>query len=340
MKTFNEFLKKIFFQTPGTDSDFSRRPQTYDITQSVALQAFDEIAADLILPVPASGDGQEVSAQSPQDLRFDPVYENNYEVVPFKLSKGGTLNIERKYEIKRQPMAVSAGNFDLAEYKISRVLDAKYLADNRFVKPSLPEVKKAVEDIAQKHKKLGLALSAVNHYVISALRYGNPQNGLYSAEEALRGQPVDCGGYDTLFASVALALGIPARIVSGFWLGYDKNDMHAWVEIQLPDGRWMPADPSVEALREAGRTKKSGVLGYIGSDRAAFSYGCDIKLEARNSNSNSSLPLPNPARNQGGDQSQASDAAISVDIFQMPFVWPKSEQVKISVRNKIESRLI
>jgi len=106
-------------------------------------------------------------------------------------------------------------------------------------------------------------------------------------------------------------LGYSSPDGSGFWLGYEKNGMHAWLEVQLPDGRWLPADPSVEALRKAGRIKKSGGLGFVGSDRAVFSYGCDIQLD-----------------NQFG---------YAVDILQVPFILPKFEQVKTSVVSNIQT---
>jgi hypothetical protein len=137
---------------------------------------------------------------------------------------------------------------------------------------------------------------------------------LYSVTKALRLKTVDCGGYDTLFASICLALGIPARIVAGYWLGYKQNLMHAWLELQLPNGQWLPADPSVEALRKVGRSKKIGGLGKIGSDRIAFSYGCDIKLfEYKN---------------------------VVVDILQVPFILPETEQRKVKISNNLISEIV
>lgn len=121
-------------------------------------------------------------------------------------------------------------------------------------------------------------VSNLNEEVIRRLEYGNPINSLYSALDALKQIKVDCGGYDSLFVALCIASGIPARIVSGFWAGYQKNDMHAWAEFQLPSGEWIPVDPSTESLARAGRTHKLGKIGTIGSDRIVFSIGCDVPL--------------------------------------------------------------
>ncbi|MCL5435749.1 MAG: transglutaminase-like domain-containing protein, partial [Patescibacteria group bacterium] len=244
---------------------------------------------------------------------LDPVYKNNFEVISVKLPQGQTLNIERIYQIKRTPIDCSAGKFVLDDYKTSVALDKKYLLGNRLIKPELPWIKAVAAETRSKQKNLGGALSAVNEYVMKTLRYGNPQNGLYGVEEALRAAKVDCGGYDTLFASVCLALGIPVRVVSGFWLGYERNNMHAWLEAQLPDGRWLPADPSVEVLRRTGRSEKAGSLGYVGSDRAVYSYGCDIKL--------------------------FDEKDDVTDILQVPFLLPKTEHVKVGISNKVVSTM-
>lgn len=107
-----------------------------------------------------------------------------------------------------------------------------------------------------------------NEFVISYLTYGNPIDGLYTAEEAREKRIVDCGGFDSLLQDELKKRGIESKIVAGFWAGYEQNGMHAWLEIGD-----IPADPSLEYLRRQGRTKKSGRLGFIGSDRIAFSAG-------------------------------------------------------------------
>ena len=103
-----------------------------------------------------------------------------------------------------------------------------------------------------------------NEFVISYLKYGNPIDGLYTADEAREKRIVDCGGFDALLQDELLKNNIESKIVAGFW---SDGKMHAWLEIEGD----LPADPSMEYLRRQSRTKKSGQLGFVGSDRIAFS---------------------------------------------------------------------
>lgn len=117
-------------------------------------------------------------------------------------------------------------------------------------------------------------------YVLSHLVYGKPIEGLYTATDALDRREVDCGGFSTLFASLLLTGGIPARVVSGFFApSGGKNSMHAWVEACTVPDQWMPFDPSAEYLFRKGRTlHRSGRFGFVGSDHVVYSYGCDLTV--------------------------------------------------------------
>lgn len=110
---------------------------------------------------------------------------------------------------------------------------------------------------------------------ITNLQYGAPIPGLYTLEDVTRLPAVDCGGFSVYLISLLAAAKIPARLVAGFWAGYTHNTMHAWVEAQLPDGRWLPLDPSTDWLRQRRRTKKLGGFGQVGSDRIVISLGSD-----------------------------------------------------------------
>lgn len=121
-------------------------------------------------------------------------------------------------------------------------------------------------------------IKLLNDYVINNLEYGSPIKGLYTIKEALKNDKVDCGGFDVLLASLCIAQKIPTRIICGFFTGYNKNEMHAWLEIFLPNKGWIVADPSIEKLSRERRTKKFAKLGFVGSDRIALSIGHELKL--------------------------------------------------------------
>jgi len=110
------------------------------------------------------------------------------------------------------------------------------------------------------------AIRQANEFVIGYLQYGNAIEGLYTAQQAREKRIVDCGGFDSLLQDELQKKGIASNIVAGFW---SDGKMHAWLEI----AGGIPADPSVEYLRRQGRTKKSGRLGFVGSDRIAISSG-------------------------------------------------------------------
>jgi len=114
--------------------------------------------------------------------------------------------------------------------------------------------------------KINPEIIHANDFVIGYLTYGNPIDGLYSADEAREKRIVDCGGFDALMQDELKKSGIHSDIIAGFW---NSGKMHAWLEI---DGK-IPADPSVEYLKKYGKTKKSGRLGFVGSDRITFSIG-------------------------------------------------------------------
>ena len=118
-------------------------------------------------------------------------------------------------------------------------------------------------------------IKEANTFVMSHLEYGNPIEGLYSASQAREKITVDCGGFDTLLQEELAKHGIESRIVSGFW---ESGKMHAWLEIKVGEN-WIPADPSMEQLRRDRRTKKSGELGFVGSDRIALSVGSFFEIE-------------------------------------------------------------
>lgn len=61
----------------------------------------------------------------------------------------------------------------------------------------------------------------------------------------------DCSEHSDLFTTLARALGIPARSVSGFvYMGDDEKafGLHAWNEVVL-DGLWVPVDPTWNEIR-------------------------------------------------------------------------------------------
>lgn|GEM_PF-1999605 len=91
-------------------------------------------------------------------------------------------------------------------------------------------------------------------------RYAN--KGALSAIKTARGV---CDEYATLFTALCRALGLPARVATGYWLDEDMplksgvwNDVsatpHAWPEFYIPGAGWIPAEPTFQYFYN--RTKR------------------------------------------------------------------------------------
>jgi len=256
---------------------------TYEIEVKNNLGKENQIF--LVAPLPTKASQQALKSE----IVFEPnncqiktcgLFGNQYVVWPLNLQAGQATRCHFLFEFEVALLkVVLPKNFQLSDYGQQAKADRTLFAPNCFIQYDNEKIRTLAQQIIGQEKNLEKILHRLNDFVISQLNYGKPIEGLYSAQEAWENKTTDCGGFSTLLIALCLAMGVPARLVVGFWAGYEKNEMHAWVEIMLPDGQWLPADPAVENLRRRGRTKKTGRLGLVGNDRIIFSYGCDIPLE-------------------------------------------------------------
>lgn len=92
----------------------------------------------------------------------------------------------------------------------------------------------------------------IYRWVRDYMTYKYPPPGGRGATIALRERQGDCGQYADLFITLCRSEGIPARFVGGFSLKENKETgqltvgSHVWAEVLLPDGRWVPMDPTHE----------------------------------------------------------------------------------------------
>lgn len=265
---------------------FYTKPQTYSVEYRVHLNNCSETGekGSLVVPYPLHGSSQELVGEVLCSERIqvanDRCYGNRYGCIDIDLKPLEERIVVLRYACRVVPVCVDVGrNLPFEAYAaLGDDAIGSYLTANRCVDSKNAEV----IEIAQRFKTNGHdvvgTMKEINAYVIHRLKYGNPVPGLYTVEQALKEATVDCGGFDVLYCAIAMAAGIPSRVVSGFWAGYQQNAMHAWAESLLPDGTWVPVDPSVEQLRQEGRTSKRGRFGEIGSDRIALSVHCEIPV--------------------------------------------------------------
>ena len=278
------FFKKIFSRGKvSVVTGFWNDEQTYEISFETILSnnSSHEKNIAVILPKPLEDDFQKITSKATFEPSTelegeDEEFKNPYALLRVKLPPGNKASVQEKFTVKVFPQSSKIEGLNIDDYRRAKP-HQKYLESNRYIKVN-EETKRIADHIVEGERDLENILQKVNDYVVGRLRYGAAIKGLYSSEDALRRAEVDCGGFDSLLVTLYRSLGIPARIISGFWIGYPQNNMHAWVEIMLPDGVWVPADPSVEKLKQEKRSEKVGWLGFAGSDRLKFSHGCDIGI--------------------------------------------------------------
>lgn len=290
---------------------FYLKTQGYKVSYITEIKNSSDktIRSFLLLPVVQNTASQTLVTKASLDpsavIQTDPQFHNQYAQWEFSIAPGEEKTFKQLFQIKVEPQEKKSVRFSLADYKkLDPQIFKLYTSASKHLESSSGEILELAAKIKGQDTDVLTLVKKINEYVISQLAYGNPIMGLYTSLEALEKKTVDCGGFDTLFVALSQAIGIPARLVSGFWAGYHKNDMHAWVEVVLPDGSLLPIDPSMEQLRQEGRTRKSGRLGFTGSDRIALSVGSDIELTI-------------------------NGQKLIVDILQNPIVHPENDALMI-----------
>ena len=118
---------------------------------------------------------------------------------------------------------------------------APYLADTRFITPSLPEVEDLVGAIRGEETDGWLVTQKMLGWVYQNMQAEMIPQTL-TTEEILARRRGKCAEYAIVFAAMARAAGLPTRVAlgeryqDGVWIG------HMWNEVWL--GEWVAVDPS------------------------------------------------------------------------------------------------
>lgn len=311
MKLFStlRLWKNTLLYTTGLS--FYTKKQTYDVDYRITLtnKSPRVLTTELVIPVPQEIGGQKLvsefkTSQEGVVLQKEPKYQNTYLVTKLELKPKQEFEIELIFQISAQPTQVSiSDDLDLSDYS-SKTLEkyANYLKPNKFLDNTNKEVISLGQGLLNNETKIARIIGIFNNYVQSRLTYGNQIPGLYTVKDSLTNSKVDCGGFDALLGSLCKASGIPSRVVSGFWVGYTSNKMHAWLQILTPSEIWIPLDPSVEQLFKQGRTQRFASLGHVGSDRIITGLGEDFEIKG-----------------------------VKTDILQNSFVTKHAQDISISV---------
>jgi len=125
-----------------------------------------------------------------------------------------------------------------------------YTKSEPFVKLT-PEIREAAQKAKGDASSPLVQAGKIFQWVRNYMEYEYPPPGGRGATVALREKRGDCGQYADLFIALCRSAGIPARFAAGFTLpdpktGKTRLGAHAWAEFMLPDGTWVPADPTRE----------------------------------------------------------------------------------------------
>jgi len=306
------FLRRFYHKVcEKTGLIFYSKKQKYHFIYQFNLENKSKFskAGLVFVPVPFTAMGLKAYPTDFQ-LGTDGLYANRYGYWSFFLDGKQKMVFKYEFDVISYPKKLSHDlmHFVFADYgNVPNDVKKKYLSSNKYLRSANKDIVNLARQLKADEENVVMVMKKINNFVISTLIYANPISGLYDAEFALTYRKVDCGGFSTLFASLAMSLGVPCRIVSGFWAGYVKSTMHAWVEFMLPDGTWIPVDASVEQLFEHGKSYKSGHFGFVGSDRIVMSYGCDIPLEF-------------------------NGKKVFIDILQNPYVYSDGNEAEIDVQ--------
>lgn len=118
-----------------------------------------------------------------------------------------------------------------------------YLEPNAYLQSDDPEIKRLAHELVATEKDAFAAALILERWVAENLTF---DLGLVfaPASEIFRDRRGTCLGYATLLATMARAVGIPARVVLGYVHALGMFGGHAWAEVLVGE-TWVPLDAAI-----------------------------------------------------------------------------------------------
>ena len=125
-----------------------------------------------------------------------------------------------------------------------------YCKNDKFWETKDPLIKRTSERIRGSSRDIGEFLSGVFAWVRDNVKLRDPQPNRLGAARAIRELIGDCDEMSDLFIALCRAANVPSRRVVGLFYHGRKTeprpfDWHAWAEVQVSEGVWIPFDPSL-----------------------------------------------------------------------------------------------
>ncbi len=260
------------------------RSKSFDVVHQMSLTNRDRrlSSLELWIPIPIEAPEQTVS-----NLTIDPktpVFEDKTGqarvarlFIDQKLpGVGETQTLKLSYRVTRKTVAANVPllkRLRLLPYK----KDVNYLTNtSKEAKIDIHSVK--IAEVAEKIRGERKSAVAIAHaaylWVIEHTKY-QLLDKVTSATYCLEQGHGECTEYAALFVALCRAAGVPARPVTGFLAGKKPNDWHAWAEFMLPNGQWIPVDPTEG---DRGQYNQINSFGNTSNNRIAFCKTYDVHL--------------------------------------------------------------
>lgn len=127
-----------------------------------------------------------------------------------------------------------------------------YVQDSAYVQSNIPEIQAmAREAMADLPAKAGAPLIAASIVKVLKKYFTYDYRRLetdgkieeMTTSELVRLKSGTCQNFSVLFAAIARSLGIPTRIIAGLMIGERSSEWHAWNELEVSPGLWLPIEP-------------------------------------------------------------------------------------------------
>ncbi|MBC7740859.1 MAG: transglutaminase domain-containing protein [Bdellovibrionaceae bacterium] len=178
-----------------------------------------------------------------------PSFDSYWKIDSQSNDKNAVDSLKFNYQLTSQP---STGKDQLSDSLITKITDQKnnpFLQETANVQISNPQVQAMIAEL-KRNKSLNRLQMArlVGKLVTETITYdydsvnGGTVHALTTAEVLERKTGV-CQHFANLFTALARGVGIPTRLVTGYYLSAAGAGGHAWNEIEVRKNVWMPVEP-------------------------------------------------------------------------------------------------
>jgi transglutaminase-like putative cysteine protease len=128
---------------------------------------------------------------------------------------------------------------------------AKHLEPTAFMPCAHPDVLGAARRAVGDETDARRAAAAISRFVFTTLHKASSDVAQATALEILEQQRGDCSEHALLFVALCRAVGVPARVCSGYVCVGELWGAHAWAEVWT--GEWIGVDPTTDDVGTAAR---------------------------------------------------------------------------------------